>query len=421
MVLSYQILEGDCAEVMASMEENSVDAIATDPPYFLRFMGKKWDHAPTPKEQQVQHEAWAREAFRVLKPGGHMLAFGGTRTYHRLVCAIEDAGFEVGDTIQWIYGSGFPKSASISKHLDKMERDRWLKEYKALDNLDYTGIINEWKDYSETVKSAGLRFAKSETETGTSTLRNDIAPEPVLLSAAPKSSDLSALIAEFNSSDLPRTDGVSWRSVLWPAENGTMALNALVILAGLSPESPEASRDTNTSTAPSNALGWLNGNIMGRLKGAEALKIWRGSGMFSDEAATAALCVALTDDLKLITLSQSEIFRDLDTSRQMACVSATIATITESTAESLILYTVDTLKREALARANGAEREDLGENPNHHGGGTNNVYAQDEWTKENFANKTRLTASATDAAKQWDGWGTARARPHLFGTTRHTL
>jgi DNA modification methylase len=104
------ILEGDSVEVMRGMEENSADALVCDPPYGLSFMGKEFDKLGESKAQQLWHEAWAREAFRVLKPGGHMLAFGGTRTYHRLVCAVEDAGFEIRDTVQWIYGSGFNKA-----------------------------------------------------------------------------------------------------------------------------------------------------------------------------------------------------------------------------------------------------------------------------------------------------------------------
>jgi DNA modification methylase len=82
--LTTQILAGDCVEVMASMPGDSVDAVVCDPPYFLCFMGKTWGHAPSPKEMQVQHETWAREAFRVLKPGSFILCAGGTRTYHRL-------------------------------------------------------------------------------------------------------------------------------------------------------------------------------------------------------------------------------------------------------------------------------------------------------------------------------------------------
>lgn len=97
------ILTGDCLAVMPTLEAESVDAIVSDPPYGLAFMGKAWDHGvPGP-------EFW-REAFRVAKPGAHLVAFGGTRTYHRLTCAIEDAGWEIRDCLSWLYGSGFPKS-----------------------------------------------------------------------------------------------------------------------------------------------------------------------------------------------------------------------------------------------------------------------------------------------------------------------
>lgn len=107
-----QLLIGDCLEQMKTLESNSVDSIVTDPPYGLSFMGKKWDY------DVPSVEVW-KVALRVLKPGGHLLSFGGTRTYHRMVCAIEDAGFEIRDQIMWIYGSGFPKSLDISKAIDK--------------------------------------------------------------------------------------------------------------------------------------------------------------------------------------------------------------------------------------------------------------------------------------------------------------
>lgn len=94
---------GDCLEVMRGMAENSVDAIVTDPPYGLSFMGKRWDY------DVPSTEIWA-ECLRVLKPGGHLLAFAGTRTQHRMTVRIEDAGFEIRDMIAWVYGSGFPKS-----------------------------------------------------------------------------------------------------------------------------------------------------------------------------------------------------------------------------------------------------------------------------------------------------------------------
>lgn len=109
---------GDCLDVMAAMTDSSVDAVVCDPPYALEFMGREWD-AFTPARFQSWCEAWAAECLRVLKPGGYLLAFGGTRTYHRLACGIEDAGFEVRDSLHWLYGSGFPKSLDVSKAIDK--------------------------------------------------------------------------------------------------------------------------------------------------------------------------------------------------------------------------------------------------------------------------------------------------------------
>ena len=100
---TWDVRHGDCRELMAAMPAASVDAIVTDPPYGMAFMGKGWDHAVPGVE------FWA-EALRVAKPGAHLLAFGGTRTFHRLACAIEDAGWEIRDTLSWLYGSGFPKS-----------------------------------------------------------------------------------------------------------------------------------------------------------------------------------------------------------------------------------------------------------------------------------------------------------------------
>lgn len=143
-----ELFPGDCLEVLKGFAANSVDAVVTDPPYGLEFMGKGWDGADgfrrslnkadtdrpnvfgrTSKRApeyragrllQVFVRAVAREIIRVLKPGGHVVAFGGTRTYHRLACAIEDVGFEIRDQIAWCYGQGFPKSRDISKNIDKL-------------------------------------------------------------------------------------------------------------------------------------------------------------------------------------------------------------------------------------------------------------------------------------------------------------
>lgn len=111
---NYKIINGNSLEVLETLEENSIDAIVTDPPYELGFMGKKWDASGI----AYNVELWSK-ALRVLKPGGYLLAFGGTRTYHRICCAIEDAGFEIRDCIMWLYGSGFPKSMNIGLAIDK--------------------------------------------------------------------------------------------------------------------------------------------------------------------------------------------------------------------------------------------------------------------------------------------------------------
>jgi len=116
--VTNQIYTGDCFEQLPALDENSVHAIVTDPPYGLAFMGRSWDDFE-PKEYQEWCEKWATECLRVLKPGGHLLAFSGNRTHHRLMSGIEDAGYEIRDTITWHYGSGFPKALDVSKAIDK--------------------------------------------------------------------------------------------------------------------------------------------------------------------------------------------------------------------------------------------------------------------------------------------------------------
>lgn len=131
-----QIIQGDCREQLKTLPDNSVDAIITDPPYELGFMGKSWDASGIAYSVNL----W-KECLRVLKPGGHLLAFSGTRTYHRMTCAIEDAGFEVRDMIEWCYGSGFPKSLNIGKAVDKLQGNERedLGEIKKLQSYGYEG------------------------------------------------------------------------------------------------------------------------------------------------------------------------------------------------------------------------------------------------------------------------------------------
>lgn len=132
------IIHGDCLEVMKTFEDNSIDSIVTDPPYGLGFMGKAWDQLPP-------GEDWARECLRVLKPGGHLLAFGGTRTWHRLAVAVEDAGFEIRDSIAWMYGSGFPKHRAALKPAFEpivMARKPFKGSLTANEAIHGTGALN---------------------------------------------------------------------------------------------------------------------------------------------------------------------------------------------------------------------------------------------------------------------------------------
>ena len=136
-----ELIHGDCIEVLRSMPDCSVDAVVTDPPYGLSFMGKKWDY------DVPSVEVWA-ECLRVLKLGGHLLAFAGTRTQHRMAVRIEDAGFEIRDMIAWVYGSGFPKSLDVSKAIDKaagVEREV-LGETRKGAQTNSTGRYGAWGD-----------------------------------------------------------------------------------------------------------------------------------------------------------------------------------------------------------------------------------------------------------------------------------
>jgi DNA modification methylase/transcriptional regulator with XRE-family HTH domain len=158
--MRYELHHGDCLDVLKTLADCSVDAIVTDPPYGLSFMGKRWDY-------DVPTEAVWVECLRVLKPGGHLLAFAGTRTQHRMAVRIEDAGFEIRDMIFWCYGQGFPKSLDVSKAIDKMGGEpvppgfsSWLREErerrgwtakelcergKFYKNVNHGGLISNWE------------------------------------------------------------------------------------------------------------------------------------------------------------------------------------------------------------------------------------------------------------------------------------
>lgn len=147
------LILGDSFEKLKELPDNSVDSIVTDPPYGFAFMGKKWDY------ELPRIEIW-QECLRVLKPGGHLLAFGGPRTYHRMACGVEDAGFEIRDQLQWLFGSGFPKSLNISKAIDKQ-----------------SGII-EWKETNPNPASRPGNGKGATTSTGWA--KPERPPKPVV-------------------------------------------------------------------------------------------------------------------------------------------------------------------------------------------------------------------------------------------------
>jgi site-specific DNA-methyltransferase (adenine-specific) len=178
-----RIFLGDCLDALRQLPDASVDAVVTDPPYGLSFMGKKWDYdVPTV-------EVWA-ECLRVLKPGGHLLAFAGTRTQHRMAVRIEDAGFEIRDMIAWVYGSGFPKSLDVSKAIDKAAgAEREVVGFQARGNSVNTDFMSGGNNITAPATDAARYWA------GWGTALKP-ALEPVTVARKPLSGTVAATVLE---------------------------------------------------------------------------------------------------------------------------------------------------------------------------------------------------------------------------------
>lgn len=147
-----KLLLGNNQDLLKTLPDNSIDSVITDPPYGISFMLKKWDY-------DVPSVDFWKEVFRVLKPGGHILSFGGTRTFHRMVVNIEDAGFEIRDTINWIYGSGFPKNHNVSVYMDKIILNGKTREKKRI------GIGNLNGQFAESVKDFVSQSKQHQVQT----------------------------------------------------------------------------------------------------------------------------------------------------------------------------------------------------------------------------------------------------------------
>ena len=196
MIELNKIYIGDCLATMKTWRGNSVDAVVTDPPYELGFMGKKWDSSGV----AFSPATWS-EVLRVMKPGAYLLAFSGTRTYHRMVCAIEDAGFEIRDQIQWIYGSGFPKSLDVSKAIDKANGDKRpvVKEIKGAKPGNHGGSGSYGHGTDRSVSSAASAASAAWEGWGTALKP---ANEPICLARKPLEGTVAANVLKWGTGAL---------------------------------------------------------------------------------------------------------------------------------------------------------------------------------------------------------------------------
>lgn len=178
----YEIICGDCLEVMRTIPDNCIDSIVSDPPYGISFMGKKWDY------DVPSVEVW-KEVLRVLKPGGHALIACGTRTQHRMAVNIEDAGFEIRDIVAWVYGSGFPKSLNIGKAIDKLQgnerevvgiknvmnmRGGAFMEAKPHEDIPVTTGNTQWEGFGTALKPAMELWTLARKPLGEKTVAENV-------------------------------------------------------------------------------------------------------------------------------------------------------------------------------------------------------------------------------------------------------
>ena len=209
----YKLLHGDCLEKMAGLQENSVDAIVTDPPYGLSFMGKKWDY------DVPSVEVW-RQCLRVLKPGGHLLAFAGTRTQHRMAVNIEDAGFEIREMLAWVYGSGFPKSLNVGKAIDKAagaERKvvATVKKKPSASSDCNEGWVRPWAEGKTTMDITAPATPEAQQWDGWGTALKP-ALEPITVARKPFKGTVAANVLKWSTGGL-NIDGCRVEGKRWPA------------------------------------------------------------------------------------------------------------------------------------------------------------------------------------------------------------
>ena len=326
-----KIYQGDCLKVMKTFPDNSIDTIITDPPYGLSFMGKKWDY------DVPSIEIW-KEALRVLKPGGTALIFAGSRTYHRMACAVEDAGFDIFDTIYWHYASGFPKSYNIAKGITK-QFDKIKKEA-------YNEYINKNTICKKlnNVNTAEQTLKKNQIGTGTHTLKKDfVVVNAFLISNEIIKQNLNVIIAELNLQEVNHLLEVENIIVQKNVETKTKQKKLNVI--GVE-KSLEIQNQTKENIVQKNATIYQCEKIMDKIKEEEVLKIELGNLLLLKKTITSVNYAELIENLKLIILNQSKTFQSLDTKYQMELLTAITVIITKSTMECLISSTESILDKE---------------------------------------------------------------------------
>lgn len=206
------IFNGDNIQVLRTLPDNSVDSVVTDPPYGLKFMGKQWDY------DVPSVELW-KECYRVLKPGGYLLSFGSSRTYHRMAVKVEDAGFEIRDQIMWVYGTGFPKSHNVGKAVDKIlgnEREiiSIKPNHKKGMNFKYDNDTGGWLANDEIVETKG----SSEWEGFGTALKP--AHEPIVMARKPFKGSVAKNVLKWNTGGINIDDcRVEFEETKNPATN----------------------------------------------------------------------------------------------------------------------------------------------------------------------------------------------------------
>ena len=393
-----RIINGDCLEVLKTLPDESVDSIVTDPPYELGFMGKKWDNTGI----AYNIELW-KECLRVLKSGGHLLAFSGTRTYHRMAVAIEDAGFEVRDMIEWVYGSGFPKSLSVGKAINKLEIKEWSKIGKALDNIDQESIMEVWKRNSNNVRVVETQSLKNQIIAGQDMPNESFVPVNVAENINQENLNLLVSFAEQNLNEV-QVKITKTNTALQSVEAEIRQLQNNVKSAEKQSLDQNLNQSMSIFTAQCDVKEWLNENTEVNHKVDEALKTLRGNEKYSNEEITSVLCAVLPSVLKHTILNQSKTFQILDTNLKMECASAINVIITEYTAENLISNTVAILKSKAVDKLQGNEREVVGID--------NNAERFKKYKEQDGNERKTFNDEITKGTSEWEGWGTALKPSH---------